>query len=181
MNRRERREIIAACLGCFGLIIAALIGLALPFVERIANSTPESPAIPTIFQESETTAIVLTESPQQTIVESTDVIHTSASSLCPDTVARSAVSTWGIGAADKSSIQSYLDDYESYHKTGSGFVKGDNIPAGVIVATDFGNGESEAWQTHPVKPIVHYRSWGLFEVIRSFSAPSAGSCVTIIP
>jgi hypothetical protein len=100
-------------------------------------------------------------------------------SLCPDTVARSAVSMWDIGATDKGNVQPYLDDYESHRKRGGGFARGDTIPSGVIIATDFGNGESEVWQTYPVEPIVHYRSWGLFEVTRSFSAPSEGSCITM--
>jgi len=101
--------------------------------------------------------------------------------LCPDTVARSTVSEWSIGDTNKDNVQPYLDAFESQRKKGGGFVKGDTIPLGVIIAEDFGNGESEAWRAYSVKPIIHYRSWGLFEVTGSFSAPSAGSCITIIP
>jgi hypothetical protein len=101
--------------------------------------------------------------------------------LCPDTVARSMVSEWNIGTTNQDNVQPYLDAFENQRKKGGGFVKGDTIPLGAIIATDFGNGESETWRTYSVKPIIHYRSWGLFEVTGSFSAPSAGSCITIIP
>jgi hypothetical protein len=102
-------------------------------------------------------------------------------SLCPDTVPRTMVSAWGIGAINVNDVQPYLDRYETYRKNGGGFIQGNSIPSGVVIATDFGNGESEIWQTYPVKPIVHYHSWGLFEVIDDFSASSPGSCVTITP
>jgi hypothetical protein len=159
--------VITGVLGCVGGIIAAVVTLGQPFVQRLVEPT--------------SVVIVVTATPPQPVDNAQPASQPTQSSLCPDTVARSMVSMWDIGATNKGNVQLYLDAYESQRKKGGGFVKGDTIPAGVIIATDFWNGESEAWQTYPVKPIVHYRSWGLFEVTRSFSAPSEGSCITIVP
>jgi hypothetical protein len=102
------------------------------------------------------------------------------SSRCPDYVPRSKIQQWSVGEIGKDEVQSYLDAFES-GRTGGGFGEGDSIPAGVVIATDFGNGESYIWKTLPVSPIAHYHSWGLFETLAEYQAPSAGSCKTIIP
>lgn len=190
----EKLKLASTFIG-IGIVVGAVIVLTLvlvfgaklskvnvgPIEFEIPTSTPEPQ--PTMTVVSRTTS----QPTPQPVATVTDIpVQPTATplpttSLCPDTVARSVVSTWDIGATDKGNIQPYLDDYESHRKKGGGFAKGDTIPSGVIIATDFGNGESEVWQTYPVEPIVHYRSWGLFEVTRNFSAPSEGSCITIVP
>ena len=179
-----------------GIVVGAVIVLTLVLVFGAKLSKvsvgPIEFEIPTSTPEPQptTTTVVLRATSQptpQSVATAADVpvqptvTLLPTTSLCPDTVARSVVSTWDIGATDKGNVQPYLDDYESHRKRRGGFAKEDTIPSAVIIATDFGNGESEVWQIYPVEPIVHYRSWGLFEVTRSFSAPSEGSCITIVP
>jgi len=104
------------------------------------------------------------------------------SSLCPDYIPRSQVQQWSVGEVSIDKVQPYLDDYERYRLTHIRLI-GKAIPAGVVLATDFGNGQSYIWKTLPVKPIVHYHSWGLFETVAELQLPSSsdGSCITITP
>ncbi len=151
-------------------------------IERSTFVTVLSPDIPAPLSMI-TPSATLTHSVNvnETIQPTVVVTPASLSTFCPDTIARDTISTWDIGATEIDNVQPYLDAFESHRKRGGGFVKGDTIPVGVIITTDFGNGQSEAWEIYPVKPIIHFRSWGLFEVTRSFSAPSEGSCITISP
>ncbi len=106
--------------------------------------------------------------------------------LCAAAATRTDVENWAkVGPTDKAATQTYLNEFKDEMIGGSGFIsgfnKGDTIPAGVLIATDFGNGESEDYVSFPVNPIAHYRSWGLFEVTGSFVAPNVngGWCATI--
>ncbi len=73
MSKRLIVEIIVACIGCLGLTFAAIIGLGLPFVQRIANPTPivitATPQLmaqqtPATQVEPKTIVIVVTATPQ---------------------------------------------------------------------------------------------------------------------
>ncbi len=60
------------------------------------------------------------------------------------------------------------------------FAQNDEIPSGVLIATDFWGG-GKVWTELPVTPICHNGSWGLFESHDSFSAPYEGAYWFIIP
>lgn len=127
-----------------------------------------------------------TETPAQTIATETSMLAPPA--LCSATVARTDIQNWEtIGSTDKETTQTYINIFRDtmIGRNGSitGFAKGVTLPVGTLIATDFGNGESEDYLSYPVKPIAHYRSWGLFEVTNSFVAPNAngGWCATIVP
>lgn len=85
-----------------------------------------------------------------------------------------------MGETSKSQAQAYINEFDKA-RTGGEFRAQDVLPVGVVIVTDFGNGESYIYQTMPVKPIVHYRSWGVFEVTSEYKAVHPGSCMTIIP
>lgn len=122
---------------------------------------------------------VQTSSTQSTVVSSQP--SSLPASLCVGSVSRAEVDTWSkIGATDKTTAQRYITDYYGAKmQRDVGYKSGDTVPAGVFIATDFGNGDSDVYSTYPVKPVVHYRSWGIFETTKSFVSPSTGSCLTI--
>jgi len=152
-----------------------------PMETPTLQPTSTSTHTPTIKSTDSPTPISVTNTATNTRLPIPTLTDTPvpASPLCPDIVDHNTIEPWNVGAVEIGQVQSYIAAFDSHRMIGGGFVQGDTIPAGVLIATDFGNGQSEAYQTYPVKPIVHFRSWGLFEVEKSFSAPHEGACITI--
>lgn len=126
----------------------------------------------------------ISPTPTFTIIPTnTPIPPTSHSSICVGSVTRREVDTWSkVGSTDKATTQRYISgNFGGRMQEDRGFVKDDTVPSGVLIATDFGNGESEVYLSYPVKPVVHYRSWGLFETTESFIASYLGACLIIAP
>jgi hypothetical protein len=101
--------------------------------------------------------------------------------LCPSSIPRSLVEEWNkIGETTKATAKTYIDEFDRMRVKGE-FKPQDVLPAGVLIITDFGNGESLIYQQYPVRPIVHYRSWGVFETTDEYTAVQYGSCMSIAP
>lgn len=102
-------------------------------------------------------------------------------SLCPDFVSRSVVQSWTIGATDVAIVDAKVANFNNYRTYPRGnFVKGDKIPAGVVVATSF-DGAGRSWNEFPVQPLVHRGNYGLFESLAEYIAPYEGACISIVP
>lgn len=101
---------------------------------------------------------------------------------CPSVIKREVIEQWAqIGdVATKQESQKYIDDFDR-QRMGGEFVVNDVLPAGVAIVTDFGNGESNIYLTLPVRAIVHYHSFGVFEVTSDYTAIQTGACMTIVP
>ena len=112
---------------------------------------------------------------------STEPATTSSNSMCPTTISRRLVEEWHqVGETNKAVAQDYINEFDRM-RVGGEFMPQDVLPAGVLVITDFSSGESLIYQQYPVRPIVHYRSWGVFETINEYTAIQYGSCMTIVP
>lgn len=194
---KEKATIIAATIAGFFACAAAVIGLGLPIVSRLTDRyLPAITPTPVIVVQGQITQVAFTATFQPTVLTPT-VISVAPTSLpiqfaqptqtfCAAAISRADVQNWAkVGLTDKAIMQTYITEFKDKLVAENGFVsgfhKGDTIPAGILIATDFGNGESEDYLSFPVNPIVHYRSWGLFEVMASFVAPNAngGWCATI--
>lgn len=99
--------------------------------------------------------------------------------LCPSGVRRSTVQTWQIGVTVPLVVDEYVARFND-GRSGGSFLTGDSIPTGVIVATNFEQA-GVTWDQFQVKPIVHNRSYGLFETTNSYLAPYPGACLMIVP
>lgn len=178
---RERSEaivlaaLITGVLGCMGVMLAAVIGLGMPFIERLADDTP-TPVV-----------IVVTSLPQQvptamsTVPPAWPTVPV-AQGLCPVTITQGEVNSWKIGTADVSTVQAYIDRFNSMRPGNMGnFGPGDRIPSGVLVATNFDERDANRWAQFPVVAIVHSGSWGLFQTTGEYITPSPGACMTIVP
>jgi len=100
---------------------------------------------------------------------------------CPSTISRQTIEQWAqAGEVSKSQAGTYINDFDRMRQGGE-YAIGTVLPAGVAIVTDFGNGESNIYQTLPVRAIAHYHSWGVFEVTSSYQAIQTGSCMTIVP
>jgi hypothetical protein len=106
---------------------------------------------------------------------------TASTSLCPTTISRELVEEWSkVGKTTKPNAQTYIDEFDEMRVNGE-FEPQDTLPEGVLITTDFGEGESLIYQQYPVRPIVHYRSWGVFETTDEYKAVQSGSCMAIAP
>lgn len=107
--------------------------------------------------------------------------------VCTGYISRREVAEWAITGevSDPRLVKAHLDENFYSLKAGSwDFTDKDRIPAGVLVATDFGGrGETEMWKNYPLKSVFHYRSYGLFETTGEFVVPRGvtGQCLTITP
>jgi hypothetical protein len=106
---------------------------------------------------------------------------------CSGQIARQKVTEWAVTGevSDPRTVENHLNQYFYGLKAGSwDFTDKDRIPAGVLVATDFGGrGETNIWRDYPLRPVVSYRSYGLFETTGDFQVPPGvtGQCLTISP
>jgi hypothetical protein len=110
---------------------------------------------------------------------------------CPGFISRGIVKEWSVvrETNDKEKVMNYLQKFYKVFLENSSpkpveFHGGDIIPAGRIVATDFGGlGETDVWKNYPLQSVAHYRSWGLFETINDFYVPAGGGgqCLVIVP
>lgn len=100
--------------------------------------------------------------------------------LCPSAVRRSAVEEWHIGETSVSTVNAYIDLFNRERSGGGDFVTGDQITAGVVVATNYEEA-GHTFNEFPVTPLVHNRSYGLFETTGQYTAPYPGACLTIVP
>lgn len=109
-----------------------------------------------------------------------------AEQLCPFAVKQSEVDSWRVDEADAPAVQSYIDKFNSGRPNdeGGAFEAGTTIPTGVIVATNFDESDAydaNKWLNYPVKTIIRYGSWGLFQTEGEYVAPNAGACRRITP
>jgi hypothetical protein len=141
--------------------------------------TPYPPAFTIVRLTSTPMVIVVTATPTAT---RTPTLTLPSQVLCPYSIKQGQIDSWKIGATDVSTVQSYIDRFNSVRLDNKGtFVAGDKIPSGVLVATNFDEKDATRWTQFPVTAIVHYGSWGLFQTKAEYTAPSAGACLSIVP
>ncbi|NBD35974.1 MAG: hypothetical protein GVY30_08235 [Chloroflexi bacterium] len=159
----------ALLLGLFGIfLILAAIGISWV----LANVQIQA-ATQALSSDVDLTATITQPVPTSPSVNS--------SSLCPTTISRELIEEWSqIGETTKDTTLTYINEFDTM-RIGGEFAPHDVLPAGVVIITDFGNGESLIYQQYPVRPIVHYRSWGVFETIGEYTAVQSGSCMSIAP
>ena len=135
-----------------------------------ATNIIQPSAIPTLFSPP---------LPTNTIIPPTSFVP---NPKCPSVIKRQLIEQWAqIGdVSTKEEARKYIDDFDR-QRIGGEFVVNDVLPAGVAIVTDFGNGESNTYLTLPVRAIVHYHSYGVFEITSSYTAIQTGACMTIIP
>lgn len=130
------------------------------------------------------TQVITTLETQPPVIQPTTIAPTLfvPNSKCPSVIKREAIEQWAqIGdVSTKQESQKYIDDFDR-QRMGGEFVVNDVLPAGVAIVTDFGNGKSNIYLTLPVRAIVHYHSFGVFEVTSDYTAIQTGACMTIIP
>ncbi|MCW5851712.1 MAG: right-handed parallel beta-helix repeat-containing protein [Anaerolineae bacterium] len=100
--------------------------------------------------------------------------------LCPSAIRRSTVEQWRVGEVDVSVVEESIARFNRERTGGGAFEVDAAIPNGVIVATNYEEA-GYSWNQFPVVPLVHYRSYGLFETTGQYNAPQAGACLTIVP
>jgi len=103
--------------------------------------------------------------------------------LCPDTIPRNVVEDWNkLGETTEAIAGTYVKKFNDIRANDKGaFQINDVLPTGVLIVTDFADGTSLIYQSQPVRPIVHYRSSGVFETTSPYTAIQAGACMTIQP
>lgn len=100
--------------------------------------------------------------------------------LCPSAVRQATVTTWRQGEADATQVQVKIDEFNARRTGGGDFGVGALLPAGMVVATDFG-GAGRDWSEFPVQPLIFQGNWGLFETQQAYVAPFPGACLTMHP
>ena len=103
--------------------------------------------------------------------------------LCPNSVSHATATSWQLGVAQPNLVQEQIDEFNSNRPDGGAFATGSHIPAGTLVATNFdpsGSGVT-TWEKYPVSTVVRSRSWGIFQVLDSFLAPTPGACLLVFP
>ena len=109
------------------------------------------------------------------------------SKICTGKIARVTVNSWStIGeVTTPKMVEDHLNSKFYVLKSGVwDFTDKDKIPAGVLIATDFGGrGETTIWRNYPLKLVIAYRSYGLFETTGEFTVPAgvSGQCLSIAP
>ncbi|WJW70113.1 hypothetical protein OZ401_004616 (plasmid) [Candidatus Chlorohelix allophototropha] len=100
----------------------------------------------------------------------------------PSTVPRSWIDTTLLPSQNprttRLEVQTCIDKVDNYiNGTRKGFLKGNTIPANVLVLTSFdGNGTTgRHWNQYPVKPVCYMQDWGVFESLAEYQAPYEGS------
>lgn len=176
----------------FGRILAFVIGLGfIGFGLWRDLYPPLSAFIPTAtpLAQMKTTEPPRVDSTPQ-VVQPTNSVHLPTISptalfvpeiKCPSVISRQLIEQWSqIGETTKSDAERYIDEFDRMRTKGE-FIPKDVLPVGVAIVTDFGNGESYIYQTLPVRAIVHYRSFGVFEITAEYTAVQTGACMTIMP
>lgn len=162
-------------------------GIAQVGFEKIANvelynRTSQSLGCNDNSASTSPTTIVATLETQPPVIQPATLTSFVPNSKCPSVIKREVIEQWAqIGdVATKQESKKYIDDFDRQRMSGE-FVVNDVLPAGVAIVTDFGNGESNIYLTLPVRAIVHYHSYGVFEVTSDYTAIQTGACMTIIP
>jgi hypothetical protein len=101
---------------------------------------------------------------------------------CPLLVKQNQVEAWKTGQASVAVVDQAIKNFDALRPNDAGaFVKGTQIPRGVLVATNFDEQDANRWTQYPVIPIIHSGSWGLFQTTGDYAAPNAGACMTLVP
>lgn len=101
---------------------------------------------------------------------------------CPLTISASEVETWKVGQTSVQAVQEAVARFDARRPYNEGmFVAGTEIPAGVLVATNYDESDGTAWTNYPVIPIIHSGTYGLFQTIGEYTVPNTGACITIVP
>jgi len=149
-------------------------------VSPTISTTTESTAIPTMTNDS-TVSPTVESSNTPTNTPLAQITATNTNTICPDYVSRSQIKSWAaIGLLiDSVNVGVFTREFNDL-RSGGDYNAGTIIPAGVVIATDFGSGESFIFQNYPVVPLVHYNSSGLFETVGEFVAPYQGACISVV-
>jgi hypothetical protein len=167
--------------GCLGVLAAAIFG----FKGFESPSYSETPTPTVIVKESATP----TQSPnpsRPTLSLGTanqPMITSTGSNLCPATISKEIVDSWRTGEPNqtRSKVQKRISEFDRMRPDEFGsYKKGQAVPAGVILDTNFNETDAEAWRSYPVVPVIHSGSWGLWETTGEFIAPNTGACLSII-
>ncbi len=105
-----------------------------------------------------------------------------AEKLCPIPIKQNDINTLKKGIVDPEVVKSQIAIFDSARIGDAGaFPKGTNIPAGVVVATNFNEQNAINWSQYPVIPIAHSGSYGLFQTLGEYITPNSGACRIIVP
>ncbi|NWJ95072.1 MAG: right-handed parallel beta-helix repeat-containing protein [Chloroflexi bacterium] len=99
---------------------------------------------------------------------------------CPSAVNQNKIQEWNIGATDLATVDNYIQLFNQERTGGGDFLLGAKIPAGMVIATNLGAAGAD-WTQLPLKPLVNYQNYGLFETTGEYTAVYAGACMTIAP
>jgi hypothetical protein len=159
---------IIGCLSAAAVIIAAIIGLGVPFAERLADvyfpsPTPALNPIPP-------TQVVIATIPPQPVIQSTSV------NIPPATFAPFCAFLTRPQVEELKNIQGVSEAIKKAEEF-SGFQQnnynqGYTIPVDVLIATDLRTTNIEQFR---VIPINRQGGWGLFLTTIEFQAPNAGT------
>jgi hypothetical protein len=187
--------------GCLGVLAAAIFGFkGLESPNYSETPTPiiqtvivKESAVPTQSLNPSTpapSATSLIASSQQkstpTLLPSTanqSAITSIGSNLCPATISKEIVDSWRTGEPNqtRAKVQQRISESDRMRPDDVGsYKKGQAVPAGVLLATNFNETDAEAWRSYPVVPVIRTGSWGLWETTEEFIAPNAGACLSII-
>ncbi|GEM_PF-6629997 len=103
--------------------------------------------------------------------------------FCPAVLSNSKVNEWArIGELnDRDLARFYIDQFDEIRGVyGGEFGANSFLPKGVFIITAFGNsGDTLRYQHFDVKPIVHYRSYGIFQTTAAFRTDFEGACMVV--
>ncbi|MBI5824036.1 MAG: hypothetical protein HZB18_08425 [Chloroflexi bacterium] len=101
--------------------------------------------------------------------------------FCPDLLSQATLKEWKqAGEVLQPSIGRYIDEFDQIRGVNGGFGAGDVLPRNVFIITAFGNrGETLVYQSYPVKPVVHYKSYGVFQTTKTFKTTFEGACMEL--
>ena len=95
------------------------------------------------------------------------------------TVKREDVEAWTVGEVSSEQVTVCLGQVHEGPRPFQSFAAGEQIPAGVLVATNYGEAGRD-WHEFPIQAVCHFGSWGLFETTATYTAPYEGAYWTII-
>lgn len=103
---------------------------------------------------------------------------------CPLTISQQQVAQWVYGEAN-APVPQLRDAIAGFDRLRPGDVgaypRDQTLPAGAILVTNFHEADGEYWRQLPVSPIIHSGSFGMWQTLAAFQAPTAGACMTLVP
>ncbi len=100
--------------------------------------------------------------------------------LCLNIIQASKLETWKKGEISETELKPFITQFDKLNgENPVEFKEGDRIPKDTLLKIDFTLNTNSDWKNFPVKPIVYFRNYGLFQTIAEFSAPTSGFCLSI--